>query len=386
MVRARELGITIGRGRPGPLDAITDVAGVRVGHSTIVAGDEVRTGVTIIEPRMGSAYDEPCFAGIHRLNGNGELTGAHWIAEAGMLGGPVAITNTHSVGAVHEALVALERNRPSQPDGWALPVVGETWDGWLNDIDGFHVRAEHVRAAVAGATGGPVAEGAVGGGTGMICHGCKGGIGTASRVTESGWTVGAIVQANYGQRELLRVDGYPVGRVLTDDRVRLPLDPRRERSHRLRAIGPKEPILPMDQIGPNGRGSIIVVIATDAPLLAHQCTRLAQRATVGLARAGGCGDDSSGDLFLAFSTGNDGLQPPPAEPGGRAPLISVTCLPTEAMTPLFHAAAEAVEEAILNALLGATTMTGRNGRIVEALTPQALLAALADTGWRAAPT
>ncbi len=371
MVRGRELGIAIGRGRPGPLDAITDVAGVRVGHATIVEGDDVRTGVTIVEPRPGSAYEEPCFAGIHRLNGNGELTGAHWIAESGLLGGPVAITNTHSVGAVHEALVALERERRPDVDDWALPVVAETWDGWLNDIDGFHVRAEHVRSAVAGAAGGPVAEGALGGGTGMVCHGCKGGIGTASRVTDDGWTVGALVQANYGQRELLRVDGYPVGRVLDDDRLPLPLDPR-DTPRPGRGGG----------TGPDGRGSIIVVLATDAALVPHQCTRLAQRATIGLARAGGCGDDSSGDLFLAFSTGNSGLRPAPPEPGERVEPVTIGFLPNAALTPLFHAAAEAVEEAILNALLAAVTTTGRGGRTAWALTPEALLAALAETGWR----
>ena len=296
MTRLRELGISIGLGTPGPRNAITDVQGVRVGHATIIRGDgalevgvgPVRTGVTVVRPRPGPAWQEPAFAGSHRLNGNGELTGLAWIREAGMLASEIALTNTHSVGVVRDALAAVERAERGSDLCWALPVVGETWDGMLNDVDGQHVTAEHLREALADAHGGTVAEGAVGGGTGMICHGFKGGIGTASRVlaaADGGFTVGALVQANHGRRDHLRVDGAPVGRVLGPERVPLP--------------GPL----------PQGLGSIIVILATDAPLLPGQCERLAQRATIGVGRAGGGTEDGSGDLFLCFATGNRGLPP-----------------------------------------------------------------------------
>jgi D-aminopeptidase len=369
-VRARELGIAIGTGRPGPLNAITDVDGVRVGHATIVEGDgplevgrgPVRTGVTVVCPRAGSAREEPVFAGCHRLNGNGEMTGLEWIREAGVLTTPVAITNTHSVGVVRDALVAAEVE--ARGDGelyWCMPVVGETFDGTLNDIDGQHVRAEHVRAALADAHGGPVEEGSVGGGTGMICHEFKGGIGTASRLVEDRWTVGALVQANYGRRRLFRVDGAPVGRVLGTDRVPSPF----EQAAELRPAA--------------GAGSIIVVLATDAPLLPHQCERLAQRATIGLARAGGGVEDSSGDIFLAFATGNAGL---PRADYARSDVreLTVSTVTNDAMTPLFEAAAEATEEAILNALLAAGTMTGRDGITAHGLEPELLRRALAEVG------
>ena len=362
--RARDPGLTIGHLMPGPNDAITDVAGVRVGHSTIVRGGgplvvgegPVRTGVTVVCPREGLAREEPAFAGCHRFNGNGEMTGLGWIREAGKLETPVAITNTHSVGVVRDALIAAEFEERTE-EYWCLPVVAETYDGTLNDINGQHVTAEHVREALADARGGPVAEGSVGGGTGMICHEFKGGIGTASRrlaEEDGGWTVGALVQANYGRRSMLRVDGAPVGRVLTTGHVPSPYE--------------------TGETPPAGTGSIIVVLATDAPLLPVQCDRLARRASIGLARMGGGCDDASGDFFLAFTTGNrgipwSGLQRPPA----TVPLGMVT---NEHITPLFYAAAEATEEAILNALLAAGTVTGRDNITAHGLTPDLLLGAL----------
>jgi D-aminopeptidase len=362
--RARDLGLTIGHLMPGPNDAITDVAGVRVGHVTIVRGGgelvvgegPVRTGVTAICPREGLTREEPALAGCHRFNGNGEMTGLEWIREAGMLETPVAITNTHSVGVVRDALIAAEVEERTE-EYWCLPVVAETYDGTLNDINGQHVTAEHVREALADASGGPVAEGSVGGGTGMICHEFKGGIGTASRRLadeDGGWTVGALVQANYGRRFMLRVDGAPVGRVLTTEHIPSPYE--------------------TGESPPAGTGSIIVILATDAPLLPIQCDRLARRASIGLGRMGGGCDDASGDIFLAFATGNSGipwggLERPPA----TVPLGMVT---NEHMTPLFYAAAEATEEAILNALLAAGTVTGRDNITAHGLTPDLLLGAL----------
>jgi D-aminopeptidase len=361
--RAREAGIAVGYLPAGPNDAITDVAGVRVGHSTIIRGEgplvvgegPVRTGVTVVCPREGFTREDPVFAGSHRLNGNGEMTGLEWIREAGALESPVAITNTHSVGVVRDALVAAEAEQ-STWGHWSLPVVAETYDGTLNDINGQHVRAEHLREALADARTGPVTEGSVGGGTGMICHEFKGGIGTASRLTaeEGGWTVGALVQANYGRRHMLRVDGAPVGRVLSTERVPSPYE---------------EGDTPAA-----GTGSIIVILATDAPLLPTQCDRLARRASIGLGRMGGGCDDASGDIFLAFATGNSGLSgsgspDPPAS-------IPLTTIPNKAMTPLFYAAAEATEAAILNALLAAGTLTGRDGITAHGLTSDLLLGAL----------
>jgi len=369
-MRARELGVEIGVLPSGPNDAITDVAGVRVGHSTIIRGDgplvvgegPVRTGVTVVCPREGSARDEPVFAGCHRFNGNGEMTGLEWIREAGALTTPVGITNTHSVGVVRDALIAAEmEERSGNDEYWSLPVVAETYDGTLNDINGQHVGPEHVREALQNAAAGPVIEGSVGGGTGMICHEFKGGIGTASRRVpdeEGGWTVGALVQANYGSRSTLRVDGLPVGRVLTKERVPSPFD--EEETGQL-----------------PGTGSIIVILATDAPLLPIQCDRLVQRATVGLARMGGGLDDGSGDIFLAFATGNRGL--PSAVLKREVPqTVPVRMLPNERMTPLFHAAAEATEAAILNALLSAETVTGRDGVTAHGLEPDVLLAAIEE--------
>ncbi|RAS21488.1 P1 family peptidase [Paraburkholderia bryophila] len=366
-MRSRELGIRIGRGTPGRFNAITDVAGVRVGHHTlnVEAGDaSVHTGVTIIEPRAGSARLQPCFAGCHVLNGNGDATGLEWIREAGLLTTPIAYTNTHSVGVVRDALIAAERDAVANDVYWCMPVVLETFDGLLNDIWGQHVTADHVQRARAEARSGDVREGNVGGGTGMICHEFKGGIGTASRVLkagEGGWTVGALVQANYGRRDALRVAGYPVGEVL--GQVHSPF--------RETADG---------RTGEAGMGSIVVTIATDAPLLPHQCTRLAQRGSVGIARMGGGTEDPSGDIFLAFSVGNTGL---PVANYGRvgAPTSTVEMVNNDHMSALFSAAAEAVEEAIVNALLAAGDLNARGAR-AEAIGAERLLAALREVGWR----
>ncbi len=349
--RAREIGIVLGTLPSGPLNAITDVPGVRVGHTTLISGEgklvvgegPVRTGVTVIIPRDEIA-NHPLYAGYHSLNGNGELTGMHWVAESGLLTTPIAITNTHSVGAVHEALI---RRSVSDVPGWhlrfSLPVVGETFDGVLNDIDGFHVRAEHVDAAMDAALAGPVEEGSVGGGTGMICHEFKGGIGTSSRIvpTASGdCTVGVLVQANYGRRQDLRIDGVPVGEAIPIDVVPSVVRPRPDQD----------------------TGSIIIVIATDAPLLPHQCRRLAQRASLGLARVGSISGDGSGDLFLAFSTGNTDVE----RHDGHEPL-PVLAFPNTEISKLFLGAIEATEEAIVNALCMATDMTGVDDRTCYAL-------------------
>ncbi|SKA83836.1 D-aminopeptidase [Pseudomonas extremaustralis] len=365
-MRARQLGITLGLGTPGELNAITDVPGVRVGHCTLktrIDGKQVRTGVSLIQPRAGEARQQPCFAGYHVLNGNGDATGLEWISEAGLLTTPLAITNTHSIGIVRDTLIALERERLADPAVyWCMPVVMETYDGLLNDIWGQHVKPEHVRQALDNAASGPVQEGAVGGGTGMICHEFKGGIGTASRrltAEQGGWTVGVLVQANHGKRQELRVDGYPVGRRLMD----IPS--------------------PFAERGTPGMGSIVVIIATDAPLLPHQCQRLAQRASIGIARTGGGTEDSSGDLFLAFATGNQDL---PAADYGRKDLPLSTALQmvnNDHISPLFSAAAEAVEEAIVNAILAGEAMVTDDGIQVPDLAGETLLRALHDTGWRA---
>jgi D-aminopeptidase len=369
-MRARELGIEIGTGVPGPLNAITDVAGVRVGHTTLIEGEgplrvgrgPVRTGVTVILPHDGNVWEESLFAGCHRLNGNGELTGLEWVRESGMLTSAIGLTNTHSVGVVHDALIAHEvAAKGGDEIFWALPVVGETWDGRLNDINGFHVEAEHVAAALAAAAGGPVAEGSVGGGTGMICHGFKGGIGTASRLVPTqhgGFTVGVLVQANHGRRTRLQVEGVPVGQVIGAEEVPLPGPP---------------------SSAPAGAGSIIVVVATDAPLLPNQCERLAQRAGLGVARTGGVGEHSSGDLFLAFATGNRGLTQGPD--GVEEPLtLPLRMLTNSHITALFDAVVEATEEAIVNALLQAGTLSGRDGVIAHGLDGQRLVEVMARYG------
>ena len=360
-MRARDLGISIGLLAPGPLNAITDVAGVRVGHSTVVAGvsgplrvgqGPVRTGVTVVIPHDGDPFAEAVYAGAHRLNGNGELTGLEWIREAGLLSGPIGITNTSSVGVVRDAIVAAASRNSARPgSAWALPVVGETWDGWLNDIDGQHVRAQHLDAALDDARGGAVAEGNVGGGTGMICHRFKGGTGTSSRRladAEGGFTVGALVQANYGRRERLAVDGVPVGREIGLDVV--PSDREDQAS----------------SPGDADAGSIIVVLATDAPLLPHQCERLAQRAGLGVARVGGAGEHSSGDLFIAFATGNRGLVAEDAG-AGRPFTHEVRTLDDAWISGLFWAAIESTEEAIVNALVAAETMAGQGGHVAHRL-------------------
>jgi D-aminopeptidase len=371
--RYRDLGLSVGQLPPGPLNAVTDVNGVRVGFTTIVHGDgalvvgrgPVRTGVTVIVPHEDIGT-HPVFAGCHRLNGNGELTGLEWVRESGQLTTPVALTNTHSVGVVRDALVAADmRERTDAPAYWSLPVVGETSDDTLNDMNGMHVRPEHVFAALDGAAPGPVREGNVGGGTGMICHEFKGGTGTASRVVGN-FVVGALVQANHGRRERLSVDGVPVGREISVEAVPSAWD--------------EEAAME----APNGRpvpgsGSIISILATDAPLLPHQCRRLAQRAGLGVARAGGGGEHSSGDLFLAFSTGNLGQLQSYKMEAGQAP-FEVTMLPDGAMSDLFWGAIEATEEAILNAIVAAETMTGRDGLTAQALDHGALVEVMSRYG------
>jgi len=373
-MRARDVGVEIGLGAPGPLNAITDVAGVRVGAATLVEGDgplvvgegPVRTGVTVIVPHEGEISEEPLFAGCHTLNGNGELTGLEWIRESGLLMSPIALTNTHSVGVVRDALVSREvAARGPGKLYWSMPHVGETWDGCLNDVGGQHVRAEHVAEALASAAAGPVPEGNVGGGTGMVCHDFKGGTGSASRVVAIGgerFTVGALVQANHSSREVFSVNGVPVGQILDDAAVPVPVLP--------------------ETGGPVAAGSIIVVLATDAPLLPVQLRRVAQRAGMGLAFLGAYGDHFSGDIFAAFSTANRGLPRQDYEAGGpvRLPLEWVS-LPH--FDGLLQAAAEATAEAILNALLQAETMVGRDGVTAHALEGERLVEVLDRYGRRA---
>ena len=363
-MRSRELGIRFGDAAPGPLDAITDVAGVRVGSVTLIEGGAVRTGVTVIVPSEADVGLEQLFAGCHTLNGNGELTGLEWVRESGRLTTPIAITNTHSVGVVRDALVAHSvAGREDDRFSWALPVVGETYDGLLNDINGQHVRAEHVGEALAKASDGPVEEGAVGGGTGMICHGFKGGIGTASRVVapeHGGYTVGVLVQANHGWRERLTVAGAPVGRVISTDVVPDP-----------------------DEDLPDtaaGAGSIIVIVATDAPLLPHQCRRLAQRASLGVARTGGAGEHSSGDILIAFSTAKQDLPPSEVADESEPVTVPITMFVDSHISPLYHATIEATEAAIVNALLAAETTTGRGGVTAYGLEPERLLEAMGRFG------
>ena len=338
--RARDLGVPF-VGTPGPLNAITDVKGVEVGHTTLISGagklqvgrGPVRTGVTAVLPR-GRQSNDPVFAGWVSLNGNGEMTGTTWLEESGFLEGPVMITNTHSVGVVRDAVLAWQQRQGGSMQPWGLPVVAETYDGWLNDINGFHVREQHVFEALTSARSGPVAEGNVGGGTGMICFEFKGGIGTASRrlsERQGGYTVGVLVQANFGLRPQLQIAGVPVGVEITEGAFR-----------------------------PRETGSIIIVVATDAPLVAHQLKRLARRAALGLARTGSLSGNGSGDIFVAFSTAN----PEAAKSGG---VVQLTMLPNERMNPLFDATAQATEEAIINALVAAETMTGVDDHQVIAL-------------------
>ena len=346
-VRARALGIPFEFGTPGRLDAITDVPGVEVGHVTLIEGDRVRTGVTAVLPRgRGKAGLDQCFAGAFSLNGNGEMTGIVWLEESGLLEGPVLITNTNSVGVVRDAVIDYARKHWPSAEGWAdafwsLPVVAETWDGHLNDIYGMHVRSEHAFQAIDGARSGAVAEGNVGGGTGMICYEFKGGIGTASRVltaADGGYTLGVLVQSNFGRRHQLLVAGVPVGRELRDDLV-------------YTRGGASEAA---------ENGSIIIVVATDAPLLPNQLKRLARRAALGLARTGSVAGNGSGDLFVAFSTANP-------RAGDAKGAVALTMLPNDRMGALFEATVGATEEAILNALVAARTMTGIDGHRVVAL-------------------
>jgi D-aminopeptidase len=345
MPRLRDLNIIIGSLPPGPQNAITDVPGVWVGQKTLIYDEPrvARTGVTVITPREGRIWQNHAFAGFHSFNGCGEMTGMLWLMESGLLCYPIVLTCTHHVGTVNEAVLAYGRQR-NLTDISALPVVGETWDGWLNDADGFHINQQHVFEALDSAAPGPVAEGSTGGGTGMICHGFKGGTGTASRVVETGsgtYTVGAMVQANHGGRDDFRIDGVPVGRLIDRQRTPTPFDS-------------------LDAEPGTGGSSLIVILATDAPLLPDQCRRLAKRAAIGFARVGAIGHNGSGDLFLAFATGNDY----PADADGP---LQVKTMPGHHLNPLFAAAAEAVEEAILNVLTSAETMTGYLGRTALAL-------------------
>jgi L-aminopeptidase/D-esterase-like protein len=341
--RARDLGGPFD-GVPGPLNAITDVKGVEVGHTTLISGDAalkvgmgpVRTGVTAILPR-GKDLNDPLFAGWFTENGNGEMTGTTWVEESGFLEGPVMITNTHSVGTVRDAVIAWRlRRRGPDKDGysWSLPVVAETWDGYLNDINGFHVKPEDAFHALDSAHAGAVEEGNVGGGTGMICNEFKGGIGTASRVLDAkygGYTVGVLVQCNYGQRDQLRIAGVPVGREIA---------------------GPK--------VWDDDVGSIIVVVATDAPLIPTQLKRVAKRVTLGLGRNGSYSGNGSGDIFIAFSTANPGAS-------SSKSVRPLTMLPNDQINPVFLATVQATEEAVVNAMIAAETMTGANGHMVSAL-------------------
>jgi D-aminopeptidase len=351
--RARDLGVPF-EGAPGPLDSITDVKGVEVGYRTLTSGQgklvvgtgPVRTGVTAVFPRGKNSVD-PVFAGWFTENGNGEMTGTTWVEESGFLYGPAMITNTHSVGVVRDSVIAWQlQHGPTLPleDWWSLPVVAETWDGYLNDINGFHVKAEDADAAMRDAHGGPIAEGNVGGGTGMICFEFKGGTGTASRQLPEklgGYTVGVLVQCNFGVRHLLRIAGTPVGYEITG-----------------------HPVWGDDT------GSIIVVVATDAPLLPSQMKRIAKRVTLGLGRLGSISGDGSGDIFIAFSTANAGAGLE------QKKTIDLQMLPNSRMDALFEATVQATEEAVVNALVAAKTMTGADGHTVEALPHDRLLEVL----------
>src|SRR6266704_1563746 len=357
--RARDLGVPFD-GAPGKFNAITDVSGVLIGHTTLVSGEgklqigkgPVRTGVTAVLPRGKDSMNDAVFAGWFSQNGNGEMTGTTWVEESGFLEGPVMITNTHSVGVVRDAVIQwrVEHGQPD-PTGywWSLPVVAETWDGWLNDINGFHVKLDHAWHAIDSAHGRAVEEGNVGGGTGMICNGFKGGIGTSSRKVDrklGSYTVGVLVQCNYGARKNLRIAGVPVGLEIPEDAA---------------SAG--------TGFAQDDRGSIIVVVATDAPLVAHQLKRLARRVALGLARNGSVSGNGSGDIFIAFSTANSGA----AKTEG---VVQLTMLPNDQMNPLFSATVEATEEAIINAMVAAETMTGIENHKVIALPHDKLRAVL----------
>lgn len=359
--RARDLGVPFD-GKPGANNAITDVNAVEVGYTTLISGSgdkAVRTGVTAVLPQ-GKNFNGRLFAAWHALNGNGEMTGTTWIEESGGLGSPILITNTHSVGIVRDAVI--EWGAKKFPNGgysgdFSLPVVAETWDGYLNDINGFHVKKEHVFAALDSAKSGPIAEGNVGGGTGMAAHGFKAGTGTASRVLDvrfGGYTVGVLVQANYGGRPLFTVAGVPVGREITDLQMKFP----------------QGAVAGLNKKAEEGAGSIIVVLATDAPLLPHQLKRLAQRISMGIGRLGGRGENSSGDIFIAFSTANA------AEFGKNEGVANIQMLPNDRINQLFVATVQATEEAILNSMVAAETMTGYRGGTIYALPHDRLQEAL----------
>ena len=353
--RARDLGIPFS-GTPGKFNAITDVAGVEVGFRTLISGNgpliigkgPVRTGVTAIFPRGKNSIDR-AFAAWFTLNGNGEMTGTTWVNESGCLGSPVMITNTHSVGVVRDAVIEWYSSKTKSNNysgDYSLPVVAETWDGFLNDINGFHVKKEHVFEALENAAGGPVAEGNVGGGTGMIAHGFKAGTGTSSRIlsqAEGGYTVGVLVQANYGSRSLLTIAGVPVGKEISDLQLQYKKD--------------------------EDQGSIIVVVATNAPLLPHQLQRLVKRVALGVGIMGGRGGDSSGDIFIAFSTANP-------EAKSTQAIAHLEMLPNERINPLFEAVTNATEESIVNALVAAETMEGINGNKAHAIPHDRLIAIL----------
>jgi len=357
--RARELGVPFD-GTPGKFNAITDVSGVLVGHTTLVSGEgklqigkgPVRTGVTAVLPRGKNSMNDAVFAGWFSQNGNGEMTGTTWVEESGFLEGPVMITNTHSVGVVRDAVIQW-RVAHGQPDPtgywWSLPVVAETWDGWLNDINGFHVKPEHAFHAIDTAHDGYVEEGVVGGGTGMICNEFKGGIGTSSRkldAKDGGYTIGVLVQCNYGIRPNLRIAGVPVGKEISED--------------------PAYAAAPFDEVD---RGSIIVVVATDAPLLSHQLKRLARRVSLGLGRNGSISGNGSGDIFIAFSTAN-------AHADRGKKVVDLKMLPNDAVDAIFAATVQATEEAIVNAMVAAETTTGIENHKVIALPHDKLRAVL----------
>jgi len=365
--RARDLGVPFD-GTPGPLNAITDVSGVAVGTRTLIRGEgalkvgdgPVRTGVTAILPR-GKTDNDPVYAGWFSLNGNGEMTGTTWVEESGLLAGPVAITNTHSVGVVRDAVIAWAvRNGKMHEDEWSLPVVAETWDGFLNDINGFHVKPDDVFAALDSAKAGPVPEGNTGGGTGMVCYGFKGGTGTASRViakADGGYTVGVLVQCNCGRRPQLTIAGVPVGKEIPGNEPYAMTAPPGSRA---RPVGSRSNDEPPGSETRGDVGSIIIVVATDAPLLPHQLKRLARRASLGLARTGSISGNGSGDIFIAFSTENRHIDDAPGP-------NTVKTVSNDRISPLFTATVEATEEAIVNAMVGAETMTGVNGHTVGAL-------------------
>jgi D-aminopeptidase len=355
--RARDLGVPFD-GTPGPFNAITDVRAVEVGQTSLIEGNgplqvgkgPIRTGVTVVIPR-GKANPDPVYAGWFSQNGNGEMTGTTWVEESGFLETPVGITNTHSVGVVRDAMIDWSVKHKRMKQDWSLPVVAETWDGYLNDINGFHIKPEHTFKALDEASPGPVQEGAVGGGTGMICYGFKGGIGTASRAVAKdagGYTVGVLVQCNCGSRDLLRIAGVPVGREIPQG------VPNAEN---------------FNNVTRGDVGSIIIVIATDAPLIPTQLKRVARRATMGLARTGSISGNGSGDIFIAFSTANGGAW---SEPGPN----NVQTVANERISPLFAATVQATEEAIVNAMVAAKTMTGIDNHTVIGLPHDQLQAAL----------